>query len=55
MGLNLINFLVETQRISTVSDGSRLIFFICGVHEHLFTVQEHDFGDVRIGEDATRG
>jgi hypothetical protein len=46
MGLNLINFFVKTQGISTVSDGTRLIFFIGAVHESFFTVEENDFGDI---------
>jgi hypothetical protein len=55
MGLNLKDFLVEIQGISTVSNGSGLILFIRGVHENLLTVQEHDFGDIRISEDTTWG
>ncbi len=52
MGLNLINFFVKTQGISTVSDGTRLIFFIGAVHESFFTVEENDFGDIWVGENS---
>lgn len=55
MGLNLVNLFVETQGISTVSDGTRLVFFIGTVHEGFFTVEEHDFGDVGVGKNPTWG
>ena len=52
VGLNFINFLVQTQWISTISDCSRLILFIRGVHKNFFAVQEHDFRNVGVGEDS---
>ena len=50
MGLNLINFFVKTQGISTVSDRTWLIFFIGAVHEGFFTVKENNLGDIGVGE-----
>jgi hypothetical protein len=55
MGLNLVDFLVETQGISTVSDGAWLIFLIGAVHKGFFTVEEHNFGDAGVGEDPAWG
>ena len=53
--LKFINLFVQIERITAVSNGSRLILLVGAIHEDLFAVQEHDFGDVTVGKNSTWG